>query len=133
MTKITFKKASILLLVVPLMIFATRTGDLDNIAAAFKAGNSKALAAYFDNTVEVKIANKEGAYSNSQAEAIVKDFFAKNPPTAFSFKHDGNSGGNTAHYAIGSLVTSKGTFRTYVYLKKSGDKFVIQELKIENE
>ncbi len=123
----------IILLVVPVMIFGTRLSDLDNISSAIKAGNSKSLAVYFDNTVEVKILNKEGAYSKSQAEAIVKDFFAKNPPKSFSFIHDGPSGGNNAHYAIGSLASDKGKFRTYVYMKKVNDKFLIQELSFENE
>lgn len=121
------------MLIVPFMIFATVVGDLENIATAIKSGDSKSLAAYFDNTVEVKIANKEGAYSKSQAEAIVKDFFAKNPPSAFKFIHDGPSGGNNAHYAIGSLTTNSGKFRTYVYMKKKGEKFYIQELSFENE
>lgn len=121
------------LMVVPFLIFAAFAGDLDSIASAIKAGDSKALAAYFDNTVEVKIGNKEGAYSKSQAETIVKDFFTKNKPKSFSFKHDGPSGGNNAHYAIGSLATEKGNFRTYVYLKKKGEKFYIQELSFENE
>ncbi len=120
-------------LVVPFLIFATVVDDLDSIASAIKAGDSKVLATYFDNTVEVKIGNKEGAYSKSQAEAIVKDFFTKNKPKSFSFKHNGPSGGNNAHYAIGSLVTDKGNFRTYVYLKKKDDKFYIQELSFENE
>lgn len=123
----------IILLVVPVMIFGTRLSELDNISSAIKGGNSKALAEYFDNTVEVKILNKEGAYSKSQAEAIVKDFFTKNPPKSFSFIHDGPSGGNNAHYAIGSFVTDKGKFRTYVYMKKVNDKFLIQELSFENE
>ena len=123
----------IILLVVPVMIFGTRLSDLDNISSAIKAGNSKSLAVYFDNTVEVKILNKEGAYSKSQAEAIVKDFFAKNPPKSFSFIHDGPSGGNNAHYVIGSLASDKGKFRTYVYMKKVNDKFLIQELSFENE
>ena len=90
----------------PLLIFATVTGDLDNISAAIKAGNSKALAEYFDNTVEVKIANKEGAYSKSQAEAIVKDFFTKNPPKTFKFLHDGTSGGNNACATVPPCGTS---------------------------
>lgn len=59
------------------MIFAAVVSDLDSIASAIKGGDSKELATYFDNTVEVKIANKEGAYSKSQAEAIVKDFLQK--------------------------------------------------------
>jgi len=119
--------------VVPFFIFATFGGDLDGIASAIKAGDSKALATYFDTTVEVKIGNKEGAYSKSQAETIVKDFFTKNKPKSFSFKHNGPSGGNNAHYAIGTLVTDKGSFMTYVYLKKKDDKFFIQELNFENE
>ncbi len=133
MTKNSKSRLLVTLLVVPIMIFAAAVGDLDNIANAIKGGDSKELATYFDNTVEVKIANKEGAYSKSQAEAIVKDFFTKNPPKAFNFIHDGPSGGNNAHYAIGSLTTDKGKFRTYVYMKKKADKFYIQELSFENE
>lgn len=118
---------------VPVFLFAAVLSDLDSISSSIKAGDSKKLAEYFDNTVEVKVLNKEGAYSKSQAEAIVKDFFAKNPPKSFSFMHDGPSGGNNAHYAIGSLGTDNGTFRTYVYMKKKDDKFYIQELSFENE
>ncbi|MFI5171264.1 MAG: DUF4783 domain-containing protein [Chitinophagales bacterium] len=127
------KKLLVILMIVPVFIFGTIISDLDNISAAIKAGNSKTLAEYFDNTVEVKVLNKEGAYSKSQAEAIVKDFFTKNPPKTFKFIHDGPSGGNNAHYAIGSLGTDKGKFRTYVYMKKINDKFLIQELSFENE
>lgn len=133
MTKNSKTRLFITLLIVPILIFATVISDLDSIAAAIKGGNSKELAAYFDNTVEVKIANKEGAYSKSQAEAIVKDFFTKYPPKNFSFKHNGNSGGSNAHYAIGTLTTDKGNFRTYVYMKKKEDKFFIQEISFENE
>jgi len=123
----------LLVIVVPFMIMATVIDDLSSIAAAIKSGNSKSLAEYFDNTVELKVLNKEGAYSKSQAEAIVKDFFAKNPPKNFIFKFDGPSGGNGAHYAIGTLTTDSGKFRTYVYMKKKADKFYIQELSFENE
>jgi len=121
------------MLVAPLFVMATMIDDLSGIATAIKAGDSKSLAGYFDNTVELKVLNKEGAYSKSQAEAIVKDFFTKNPPKNFTFKFDGPSGGNGAHYAIGTLTTDSGKFRTYVYMKKKDDKFYIQELSFENE
>lgn len=126
-------KIAVLLLVVPFMVMATMLDDLTNIGNAIRTGNSKALAEYFDNTVELKVLNKEGAYSKSQAEAIVKDFFTKNPPKSFAFKFDGPSGGSGAHYAIGTLTTQGGKFRTYVYMKKKADKFYIQELSFENE
>lgn len=124
---------SIVLFLAPLFIMAVRSGELESIAQAIRTGNAKALAAYFDTTVELKINEKEGAYSKAQAEQVVKDFFVKNPPKGFSFMHDGPSGGNNAHYAIGTLTTTNGKFRTYVYLKKKGDVYFIQEISFENE
>ncbi|MFN3940248.1 MAG: DUF4783 domain-containing protein [Chitinophagales bacterium] len=126
-------KISIVLLLAPLLLMAVYTGDLDSIAQAIRTGNAKSLAAYFDSTVELKINDKEGAYSKAQAEQVVKDFFVKNPPKGFSFLHDGPSGGNNAHYAIGTLTTANGKFRTYIYLKKKGDAYFIQEISFENE
>lgn len=122
----------LIMLIVPFLIMATTDSNLDSIAQAIRTGNAKSLAAYFDTTVEVKINDKEGAYSKAQAEQVVKDFFVKNPPKGFSFMHDGQSGGN-AYYAIGSLTTAGGKFRTYVYLKKKGEAYFIQELSFENE
>ena len=125
-------KNILVLLLLPVLVMATTSGDLDQIAQAIRTGNAKELAAYFDTTVEIKINDKEGAYSKAQAEQVVKDFFVKNPPKGFSFMHDGESGGN-AYYAIGSLTTSGGKYRTYVYLKKKGTAYFIQELSFENE
>ncbi len=126
-------KRLLIIIILPLTIFATQLGDLDGISQSLRSGNAKSLSEYFDTSVELKILDKEGAYSKAQAEEIVKDFFAKNVPSDFSFIHDGPSGGNNAHYAIGKLTTSNGKFRTYMYMKKKGDTFVIQELSFENE
>lgn len=125
-------KNMLVFLLVPLLIMAGTTSNLDSIAQAIRTGNAKELASYFDTTIEIKINDKEGAYSKAQAEQVVKDFFVKNPPKGFSFMHDGESGGS-AYYAIGSLTTANGKFRTYVYLKKKGESYLIQELSFENE
>lgn len=125
-------KALLILMLAPLLIMARVAGDLDSIAQAIRTGNAKELASYFDTTIEIKINDKEGAYSKAQAEQVIKDFFVKNPPRGFSFLHDGESGGS-AYYAIGSLTTANGKFRTYVYLKKKGTTYLIQELSFENE
>ncbi|HET8963819.1 MAG TPA: DUF4783 domain-containing protein [Chitinophagales bacterium] len=125
-------KNMLVFLLVPLLIMATTASNLDSIAQAIRTGNAKELASYFDTTIEIKINDKEGAYSKAQAEQVVKDFFVKNPPKGFSFMHDGESGGS-AYYAIGSLTTANGKFRTYVYLKKKGESYLIQELSFENE
>ncbi|MBK7110232.1 MAG: DUF4783 domain-containing protein [Chitinophagales bacterium] len=125
-------KNLLVFLLVPLLIMATTASNLDSIAQAIRTGNAKELASFFDTTIEIKINDKEGAYSKAQAEQVVKDFFVKNPPKGFSFMHDGESGGS-AYYAIGSLTTANGKFRTYVYLKKKGESYLIQELSFENE
>ncbi|MBP8753987.1 MAG: DUF4783 domain-containing protein [Chitinophagales bacterium] len=125
-------KNLLVFLLVPLLIMATTASNLDSIAQAIRTGNAKELASFFDTTIEIKINDKEGAYSKAQAEQVVKDFFLKNPPKGFSFMHDGESGGS-AYYAIGSLTTANGKFRTYVYLKKKGESYLIQELSFENE
>ena len=109
-----------------------QSAELGQIASAIKAGNAKGLATFFDTSLEVTILTQEGSYSNSQAEAVVKNFFTKNVPSDFQIIHKGDSGGNSK-YAIGKLQTSNGTFRTYIYVKQKGDKQLIQQLRFERE
>ena len=130
--RINFRIIS-LLFMIPLFIYAASFDGLTELATAFKKSDSKTIASYFDTMIEIKISDKEGTYSKSQGEQILKDFFEKNNVIDFHFKHDGASGANNAQYAIGSISTSSGKFRTYIYMKKKGDTFVIQELTIENE
>ena len=119
--------------VIPLFVFASRLNGLNDLANAFKQSDAKKIVSYFDTMVEIKILEKEGTFSKSQSEQIIKDFFAHNKITDFKFKHDGTASGKNAQYAIGTLTTVNEKFRTYIYMKKKGDTFVIQEFKIENE
>lgn len=119
------------LLAAPL-IGQAQQAELGQIAAAIKAGNAKALAAYFDTNLEITILTQEGSYSSSQAEAVVKNFFSKNVPSDFQIIHKGDSGGNSK-YAIGKLQTANGTFRTYIYVKQKGTEQLIQQLRFERE
>jgi hypothetical protein len=111
---------------------AQQTATLQGVAKAIQSGNARALAGYFDQSVDVTILNKEGSYSKAQAEGVVKDFFAKHRPSGFQIIHKGESGGN-AKYAIGKLSTPQGTFRTYIYVKKRGEGLLIQQLRFESD
>ena len=105
----------------------------DNISNAIGAGDAKQLASYFGNTVELTIMNREESYSKTQAELIVRDFFAKNPPKSFTILHKGSSKDGT-YYAIGNLTTTKGVvFRTSFFTRQSDGKHIIQELRFETE
>lgn len=108
-------------------------GVLDEISIALKTGNASQLARVFDNSVEITIVNSDDVYSKSQAEMILKKFFNSNPPESFQFVHQGNSA-EGSHYGIGNYSSSEGTnYRTYVYVKQKGEKYLIQEIRFEND
>ncbi len=103
---------------------------IDDVAAAFKTGNSKELAQYFSSTVELSLLNKEDIYSGTQAELILKDFFQKNQPSGSKVIHKVIS---NANYKFGVIVltTAKGVYRVSYELKISNGKFLITQIRIE--
>lgn len=102
----------------------------ENIGSAIRVGNHKELARHFDTKIDMAVLNKENSYSKAQAELIIKDFFEKNKVSGYQIIHRGKSR-DGAQYAIGSLTTATGTYRTYVLTKGEGDKARIQQLRFE--
>ena len=102
----------------------------ETISSAIKLGNYKELSKFFDTKVELTISNKEASYSKAQAELIIKDFFTKDNVSNYQVIHRGKSP-DGAQYAIGTLTTSKGLYRTYVLTKEVGGSLRIQQFRIE--
>lgn len=135
--KFTLMKTHFLAMLMLVAAFAlhpaeTKAQNLDNISVALQNGNSAEVAKYFDTSVEITIINNGKDYSKTHGELVLKDFFAHNTPSSFSFMHKGNSP-QGAEYGIGTLVTNNGNFRTYVYIKQKGNTFVIQQLRFEKD
>ena len=103
-----------------------------SIASAIRAGNANALSSYFNSSIDLTVPGSDGTYSKSQAEMIVKNFFAQYPPSAFTIKQQGSSGEGSS-FTIGLLETAKGNFRTYFLLKTSGGQQLIHQLQFEEE
>jgi hypothetical protein len=101
------------------------------ISLALKSGDATELVNYLNDNVEMVILDKEGIYSKDQAEVILRDFFAKNPPRRFNLMHQG--GKTKSKYGIGNLETSNHTFRIYFLLKETNGKQLIHQLRIEKE
>ena len=120
---------SLSLLVGLLCSFTARVG-IDDVISAMKAGNSSLVAKYFDSNVELSMPDKSNSYSKSQAELVLKDFFANNPVKGFDVIHKGENAGS--QYCIGTLVTKSGSYRTTIFMKQKGDTQVLQELRFEN-
>lgn len=103
---------------------------VDDLSADFRAGNSKEIAKNFASSIELIIIDQEDVYNKAQAEQILKDFFVKNPPNRTTIIHRLS---NSPNYRLGilSLGTKNGKFRVTITLKKSGNNFLISELRIE--
>ena len=111
---------------------APAQGDnLSAITSAISAGNADALGRYFDANVEVAVKDSERTYSKAEAIKVVKDFFAKNKPSNFKQVHQGASKGQDSKYVIGNLAANTGSFRVYVFMKVSGSKSTIQEIRFD--
>lgn len=109
--------------------FVARVG-IDDVISAMKSGNSSQVAKYFDASVELSMPDKSNSYSKSQAELVLKDFFATNAVKGFEVIHKGENAGS--QYCIGTLVTKTGSYRTTIFMKQKGDGQVLQELRFEN-
>jgi hypothetical protein len=101
---------------VSLNLYCRYSGDLpEGLKAAFQAGNAKELAKYFDKNIELEILGTENIYTREHAEQILKSFFEQHPVKGFTMLFEG--GKEASQYAIGKLVTSKGTYRINLLVK----------------
>ncbi len=110
----------------------TTSGQIPrNIPVALKSGNSSTISGYFNEDVELTILGKEGIYSKTQAEQIIKDFFIHHKPKNFNLLHEGGKSGS--HYAIGELDTDNETYRVYFLIKIINNQSFINQLRIEKD
>jgi len=124
------KRMFTLLGLVALLSFTVVAG-IEEVVSGLKAGNATQIAKYFDNAVEITLFDKSNSYSKSQAELVLKDFFATNTVKGFEVIHKGENGGS--EYRIGNLSTRTGTYRTTIFMKQKGDKQLLQEIRFENK
>jgi hypothetical protein len=104
--------------------------DNTEINGALSNGNSKVLANYFNENIDLKIPGTDGVFNKMQAELILKDFFKQNKIKSYELKHEGKSK-NESYYLIGELTFSTEKYRTYILLKKNENSFKILEFNIE--
>ena len=97
------------------------------VGGAIRGGSSKDLAQYFGSSVELGFDGDKQSYSATQAEFVMKDFFAKNPPASFVFNHyvNGNEG---TRLAVGKYSGKSGTYEVYVKMKSDRGTLVIDAI-----
>lgn len=116
------------------LLVSTNTGFAqipEQILLSLKNGDSKSLAEYFNQNVELVVLDNDNVYSKAQAQQIVGKFFSNNTPESFNVIHQG--GKENAKYVIGNLKTNNGSFRIYFLLKTNNDTNYIHQLRIEKQ
>lgn len=107
--------------------------NLNGITKAISNGDAAALSQFFDDSVEIAILDEEDIYDKSEAVAVVEKFFAANKPSTYKQVHQGTSKGKDSQYSIGNLKSGGNSYRVYIYLSVKGEKYIIQELRVDKE
>lgn len=113
-----------------LVSFTSYYYSIDDVVSAMRSGNANQLSRYFDTRVDISLPGKSDNYSKSQAEMILKDFFANNKVKNFQIKHRGENKDGSL-FCVGTLQTSNGNFRTKFFMKQKGEQQVVQEMGFE--
>lgn len=117
-----------------LLFFAVSVWAQDTfnaVSQAVESGNARELSHWFDKRVLVNIEGSSNQYSAAQAEIIVRDFFNQHPSKGFTVLSSGATDMGNAEFIVGKLLTNKGNYRTYIYIRRSGNQMLIQEIRFE--
>lgn len=102
------------------------------VRTAIRSSSSRDLAQYFAPTVELSFDGDKQSYSATQAEFVMRDFFAKHSPASFEFIHYGGSNEGTP-YAVGKYTGKDGAYRMFVKMKPAGGNLKIATIDFTKE
>jgi hypothetical protein len=104
---------------------------LEEVAGCIREGNSDQLSTFLNENVEITLMDQRNDYAKSQAKYILKDFFTTYPPASFSLLHDGNTGGTI--YALGEYESGGLVLEVNIFLKSTGDGYLIDQIRFERK
>ena len=101
----------------------------EGIVKAFEKGNTKQLAVYLNDNVEIKLIEKEYVTSKNQAIRILQDFFKQYPPVSFDVTYKDVK--KNTNYGVGLLKTKKAEFKVDLYFLDGREEKIIYYLIFE--
>ena len=102
-----------------------------DIAVALRSGDAESLASHFNSLVDLGLPEKDNAYSKSQGEIVMRDFFKKYPPDSFEVIQTGRTS-ETLHFAIGQYRTGRKKYQVSIYMQQEDNSYKITKIKFEN-
>ena len=102
------------------------------VNTALKSGNAVKLSDHFNSSLDISLPDTDQTMSKSHATQVMKNFFKNNPPKSYTVNHTGSSREATK-YIIGTYISGSKSYKTYVLLKKTGEKYLIVQLQFEQD
>ncbi len=102
---------------------------VESIESAFKNGDSKQLASYFNANVKIELPSRSKIYSSQQAKLILEQFFAKNKPIGFKVQNERQYKGTKK--VIGQLTAVSQSYR--VVYSVDTERNIINSIKLEKQ
>lgn len=117
-------------------VFGNKAVAQDAIFAPFKevikAGNSKEMTKFLNQSVDMNLDGEVNTYSKTQAEFALRDFFKKHPPKDFSIVHTGSSKGGL-QFAIGRYLSNGESYSALIRVKEVNEAYLIHEINFVKE
>lgn len=123
---------TILLILAACAAIGSGQPDFSAVINTIKSGKSTSIAPYLANEVEITIGGNDGTYSKAEALTALQNFYNQNKPTNCSMVHNGVAKDQEAYYCIGKLDAGGKSYRLYIYFKKTGEQYLIQEMRFED-
>ena len=99
------------------------------ISTYLASGDAESLSAWFSDNLEISIMSSTNDSSKNQAKQILKTFFSSHTPRSFEINHTASR--SNTKYALGYLNAGGELFEVTIFVSKSKDRYVIQQLKID--
>ena len=118
------------LLTIGMTISGLSQGIKEDVSNGFKSGDYKLISKHFNSSIDLVIDSNDDIFSKTQAQQILKKFFADHKPSSFKVSFDGEHN-NGQKFITGNLETSNGSFRVTINFINSGGSVRINSLRIE--
>ena len=102
--------------------------SIDPIIEALDQGSSSQLAQYFDTSIQLNLNGKQGNYSRSQAEQVLKEFFRKNPPDSFSVVYSSQKKARINSY-VGNYQSFNRAFKVFLKVSEKDNSLRLYSLE----
>ena len=99
------------------------------VVTAFKRGSSQELSKYMGNKVNLVLQGRSTSVDKQKATIVMQEFFTENKVSGFNVNHQGKR--DESSFVIGTMATTKGSFRVNCFLKKVQDKCLIHQIRID--